>query len=216
LRALLDSQPEPYRAIAINFWGLNTPTQLAPFFDAFGSEGRSNESGNNWDTPILDYRRATAMGRMRSFANQASNLTLEEVKRYAHEALFYGMWTQRGPNGGNWPSGWEDALDWQHEQVRPLLSFGWQPVTYAVSDHPDVWVERFGFQAFTVHNWGDAPTDFTLTIDLAALGISADGLTVTESVSEGTIDSYGLSDSGNLEIQGRLEPGRTAVYWLGN
>ncbi|MFQ5614203.1 MAG: carbohydrate binding domain-containing protein, partial [Anaerolineae bacterium] len=213
LRSLLDAQPPPYRSIVVNFWGLNIPTLLAPFIDAFGSEGQSAKEGGNWDAPILDYRRATAMGRLRSFANQQSNLTLAQIETYAHQALFYGMRTSRGTHAAGWPGGAEAILAWQQEQMRPLAALGWQPIPQATTDHPDVWVERFGERAFTVHNWGEAPATFTLTIDLAALGQEAAGLSVVETVSGDTVPAA-VTAEGHLQIGGQLEPGRTAVYWL--
>jgi len=214
LRALLDAQPEPYRSIVVNFWGMGIPNLLSPYLDAFGSEGDTTRAGNNWELSILDYRRATAMGRPRLFANQASNLSASEVKAFAHEALFYGTWGSQGPNAQGWPASAAKTLTWLNEQVKPLILLGWQPIPYATIDHADVWVERFGNHAFTVHNWGDKPADFTLTIDLTALGIDPAGLHITESVSgttvEGTVTAAGL-----LEIHGHLDASHTAVYWIG-
>ncbi|RME76126.1 MAG: hypothetical protein D6784_06525, partial [Chloroflexi bacterium] len=156
LRALLDAQPEPYRGIGVNFWSLNTAAQLMPYIDAFAGEGDSAK-GMNWTPDILDYRMAMAMGRPRVFANQQSNLTAEQVETFIHEALFYGIRPGRGANAANWPDGTEKQIDRARAMVNSFMHLGWQPVTLAVTDHPDVWVERFGNRIFTVHNWGDAP-----------------------------------------------------------
>ncbi|MFQ5407419.1 MAG: hypothetical protein ACE5FI_03225 [Anaerolineales bacterium] len=212
LRALLDDQPDPYRTISINFWALNIPTQLAPYIDAFGGEGAATQ-GDNWTPEILDYRMATALGRPRLFANQQSDLTIEQIETFVHEALFYGIRPSRGPNAANWPTGYEALLEWGQDQVKAFIPLGWQPIPLAHTDHSDVWVERFGNEVFTVHNWGDAPTDFTLTIDLDALGLEAANLQITESVSGESITA-GTSGDGSLQISAHLEPGRTAVYWL--
>jgi len=212
LRVLLDAQPEPYRSVSVNFWALNIPAQLAPYIDAFGGEGASAK-GSNWTPDLLDYRMATAMSRPRLFANQQPGLTLAQVENFAHEALFYGVRPSRGDNGVNWPDGYEETLAWAQSETTRLIALGWQPITYARSSHPDVWVERFGKQAFTTFNWGDAPVDFVLTIDAAALGLETADLQITEAVSgEGV--SFRINVDGSLEISGRLEPGRAAVYWL--
>jgi len=212
LRALLDAQPEPYRSVAINFWSLNTAAQLMPYIDAYAGEGASAE-GVNWTPEILDYRRAIAMSRPRVFANQQSDLTPEQLERFIHEALFYGIRPSRGENGANWPEGYEARLAWAQGKVAAFSALGWQPVTLATTDTPDVWVERFGETVFTVHNWGNAPAAFTLTIDAAALGLDTTALTVTEAVS-GETAAVSVTSDGELQIDGRLKAGRTAVYRL--
>ncbi|NOY98098.1 MAG: hypothetical protein GXP40_02700 [Chloroflexi bacterium] len=215
LRALLDAQPEPYRGISVNFWGLNIPNLLSPFIDGFAGEGKVATAGaSNWTPPILDYRRATAMTRLRMFSIQEPDLTRSQVETAAHEAIFYATQVGRGPHAANWSSELEDILAWANTQSKPLAALGWQPIPYASTDQPDVWVERYGTQAFAVHNWGDAPLDFTLTIDLSAIGQSAEGLLATESISGENV-SITIASDGSIQISGRLEPGRTAVYWLG-
>ncbi|RMG97903.1 MAG: hypothetical protein D6706_07900, partial [Chloroflexi bacterium] len=203
-------QPEPYRGVGVNFWSLNTAAQLMPYIDAFAGEGASAER-SNWSPDVLDYRMAIAMSRPRLFANQQPDLTLAQIETYAHEALFYGIRPSRGENGGGWPDGYEAVLDWAQAQVKPLMQQGWQPLTLAATDNPDVWVERFGNGYFTVHNWGEAAADFTLTIDAPALGLDAASLTVTETTS-GTAVTATLTPDGKLQISGRLDGGRTAVY----
>ncbi len=213
LRALLDQQPPPYRAVAVNFWGLGVPHLLSPWIDAWGSEGRSDRSGGNWDPEVLDYRRAVALGRWRGFANQAPGLSEQTVEAFVHRALFYGIWAQRGPQATDWPPAAEDWLAWEHTLVRPLLALGWQPIPYAETDASQVWVERFGDRAFTVYNAGEQPASFTLRIHLASLGLDPQGLTVTEAVSATPVD-FTVTPEGDLLLQGHLDPGRTAVYWL--
>lgn len=94
-----------------------------------------------------------------------------------------------------------------------MLELGWQSITYAFTDHPDVWVERFGNQAFTVHNWGDEPADFPLSVDLHTPEFPSTDLTVYESISEGFITAT-VTGEGYMQFKGQLEPNRTAVYWL--
>ena len=212
LRALLDAQPEPYRGIGVNFWSLNTAAQLMPYIDAFAGEGDSAR-GTNWTPDVLDYRMAMAMGRPRVFANQESGLTAEQVETFIHEALFYGIRPGRGANAADWPDGYDSQIDRARAVVNRFAHLGWQPVTLAATDHPDVWVERFGDRVFTVHNWGDAPTDFSLTIDTPALGLDAASLSVTEEVSGEAVAVAVLPD-GRLRVDSRLDAGKTAVYRL--
>ena len=212
LRALLDEQPEPYRSISINFWAMNTPALLAPYIDAFAGEGASAKE-SNWTPDILDYRMATAMSQPRVFANQQPDPTYEHIEEFVHEAIFYGIRPSRGDNGVNWPPETDELLTWAQSQVAPLIDLGWQPITHAFTDHPDVWVERFGDKAFTVHNWGSEPADFTLSVDLHTSEFSSTDLTVSESVSNSFIIATVTGD-GYMQLNGHLEPSRTAVYWL--
>ncbi len=212
LRALLDEQPEPYRSVSVNFWALNTPTMLSAYIDAFGGEGASVKK-SNWTPEILDYRMATALGRPRVFANQQSDPTYEQIEDFVHEAIFYGIRPSRGDNGANWPAETEELLTWAQSQVTPLVNLGWQPIPLAFTDHPDVWIERFGDQAITVHNWSDEAAEFTLSVDLHTPEFSSTDLTVSESIS-GDFILATVTGEGYLQINGHLEPGRTAVYWL--
>jgi hypothetical protein len=55
--------------------------------------------------------------------------------------------------------------------VSALNAAGWEPVTYARSDNPQVYVERFGKPAgplyFTVYNDSDRSQEATIAFDLA-------------------------------------------------
>jgi len=61
--------------------------------------------------------------------------------------------------------------------VQALGAAGWEPVTYARSDNPKVYVERFGKKPgtvyLTVYNDSDQAQSATVTADLAALGLAA-------------------------------------------
>ncbi len=212
LRALLDEQPSPYRSLSVNFWALNLPTQLGAWIDAFGGEGASAE-GSNWTPEILDYRMATAMQRPRLFANQQSDLSLAEVDAFLETALFYGVWPSQGPNAAGWPAAAAGRVEAVRLQVRPLIVAGWQPLPYAVSDQPTVWVERFGGRTFTLYNAGEQEVAFTLTIDLAALGLSAGDWRLLDVRAGRPLE--GVSRQGDALIAtAQLGPGETAVYLL--
>ncbi len=212
LRSLLDTQPEPYRSISINFWALSIPSLLSPYLDAFGGEGASAK-GSNWNPEILDYRMATALSRPRLFANQQPDPSYEQIEDFVHQAIFYGIRPSRGENGVNWPTETETLITWGQGQTTPLVNLGWQPIPLAFTDHPEVWVERFGDQALTVHNWSDEPAEFTVFVDLHTPEFSSIDLTVYESISQSFILAT-VTGEGYLQLKGRLDPSRTAVYWL--
>ncbi|RLE30041.1 hypothetical protein DRJ54_03555, partial [Candidatus Acetothermia bacterium] len=63
--------------------------------------------------------------------------------------------------------------------IMALDRAGWEPVTHARTDGPDIWVERFGTDPkgsiyLTVRNAGDERKTFTLAVDAEALGIELD------------------------------------------
>jgi hypothetical protein len=214
LRALLDAQPAPPRGISVNFWGLGIPNLLSSFIDGFASEGEILATGpTNWTTPILDYRRATAMRRLRMYSNQETNQTQAQIETFAHEAIFYATLVNRGTHAANWSEDMENILEWANTQSKPLATLGWEAIPYATTDTPDIWVERYGQQAFTVHNWSNVAQNFTLTIDLTALAQKDKELNITESIRGETV-TFTLRNDGTLQINGHLDPGRTAVYWL--
>src|SRR5207249_3573976 len=51
--------------------------------------------------------------------------------------------------------------------IQRLSAAGWEPITYAGSSNPAVYVERFGSQYLTVLNDSLNATNSTITIDLA-------------------------------------------------
>src|SRR5581483_2122316 len=57
--------------------------------------------------------------------------------------------------------------------IKRLSAAGWEPITYARSANPAVYVERFGPRLFTMLNASRQPQETTLTIDLRALGLPA-------------------------------------------
>ena len=66
-------------------------------------------------------------------------------------------------------------LEWVTEKGRLLSAAGWQPVTYARVNQPDIICERYGNgneTYFTLCNTGQRPVDGELVIDLASLHLS--------------------------------------------
>ena len=173
LRAHLDSHYGPDRGISINFWGLATVNFLAPWIDGFGGEGKVRDYAQNWNREVLDYRRATASHRLQLYAIQEPDLSVADVEAAGERALLYGIILRHGPNATGWATGTDEALERYVALVRSYNGRGWEPLTYAATDHPDVAVERFGGDVFTVYNWGTALVSYTLRIDLAALEMDA-------------------------------------------
>ncbi|HLK56704.1 MAG TPA: hypothetical protein VKU00_09075 [Chthonomonadaceae bacterium] len=101
------------------------------------------------------------------------------VGKYFQRCMFYGIYPSMfSHNAADHPY-WEEpkwysrdrALFRKYIPILKLLSAaGWEPVTYAGSDHPKVYVERFGSRLFTVMNEENKPADSIVNIDIHALG----------------------------------------------
>jgi hypothetical protein len=137
---------------------------LAPMLDVLGTE--TNWHPGRW-APMSDaellYRRAMSKGKPFCFL---MNTVFEEfppelVERYMKRSLAYGMFP--GFFSHNASEGHYFKRPELYERDRPLFrkyiplcrrvaEAGWQPITLADSDDPQVYVERFGPRLLTVFN----------------------------------------------------------------
>lgn len=108
-------------------------------------------------------------------------LDTSTVELFWKVGLFFGIY----PGYRQTLSGeaWEyTAEQWKvHQKIinlyNPLLkqitAAEWQPITYARSSHPSIWIERYGNRFFTVMNTGAAKQTATITVETAPLGLGA-------------------------------------------
>jgi len=74
---------------------------------------------------ILDYRRAIAYHRPQTWANDESDLTLEDVREFVNLALFYGIFPHRKDEAANWEEGSDQLItDTQHPVLGRRLGAG--------------------------------------------------------------------------------------------
>jgi hypothetical protein len=217
VRAYLDENWGEERGISINFWGLGHPNYLAGFIDAFGGEGKTlNGRGTNWYPEILDYRRAVAYHKPLLFANQTPNLTEEAARRFQALALLYGVRPRQGPHGSGWSPAVAEILEETAALVEQYWWAGWEPIPYAWTDDPAIWIERFGDDPakgifFAVYNSSHQPASFTLVIDQAELGLeSAGSLLVTDLISSANVP-FTFTD-GEIRIPSQLEGEKTTIF----
>ncbi len=219
LRERFNEKGRDDMAIAVNFWGVATPNGVIPWIDVFGGEGKSKSSPNvNWNTRILDYRRAMAYHKPMTFSNGDKNLTLSDVTGFADLALFYGIFPKRKEEATGWESGSDQVIEDAVDTLHRYGYRGWEPVTFAHTGNSNLWVERYGsFNCpcdnvlFTVYNTGTSTVSSTLTVDLASLGFKAPyTITVTNLRSNTPVHRQITGDS--LLISVTLDAGRTAVF----
>lgn len=216
LRNKLHEEGRDDMAITVNFWGMATPNGLAPWIDAFGGEGQSKtDSGSNWTTRILDYRRAIAYGKAMSWANEEKGLNTEEVNAYVSRALFYGIYPERKEEATGWAAGAEEILTSAQGLFSQYASAGWEPVTYAESDNENIWVERFGPKEasglfFTIYNSGNDFNSANIIIESASLGLADPESAILTDITTGQQIPFELSGE-NILFTIELEPWQTSI-----
>lgn len=149
----------------------------APYLDILGNELYWKQ-GDVWTPwPDAEFNFARFMSRGKPYCMlQYGNLSVEEQTRYVKRCLFYGMFpsNQAAPAGGWY---WADPI--VVDRHRPVFAkympvivevaeAGWQPVTLARTDDPEVWIERFGDGEkfyLTVFNPGATRKTVTVTLD---------------------------------------------------
>lgn len=184
------------------------------FFDVIGSEvSPSRQRAADTDLRrTLGYQKPISL-LMEWHWEHKPIISAEEMEAYINRCLFWAIFpgiSNAGPEGG--------MNYWQHPELyeRDRASFrkylpaihkmalaGWEPITYAVCEPREVWVERYGPDAesrvyFTLRSEGQARAG-RLLIDLGALGISPEAkLRVRDLV-------------GSEEIEARREGGTLSV-----
>jgi len=108
--------------------------------------------------------------------------TFPMVEKYMQRSLFYGIYPSMfSVNAADSPY-WQNPNWYNRDRplfkryipiIKRLSAAGWEPITYARSANPAVYVERFGPRLFTMLNASRQPQETTLTIDLRALGLPA-------------------------------------------
>ena len=110
------------------------------------------------------------------------------VERYLQRSLFYGIYPSMfSPTASSESAYWQTPAWYNrdrelHKQYQPLIrrvaEAGWQPLTLATTDAPDILIERFGPNKagevfFTIFNDGDEQRSAPITVDPSLGGGSA-------------------------------------------
>lgn len=190
---------------------------MAPYLDILGDE-QFWKHGEDWQPkPDAWFNWARFMSGAKPYnILQYSNLTLEEQERYMNRCLFYGVFpsNQADPEGK-----WFWANPLSVKRVRPLYArlvphiqalhrAGWQPLTFAVSDNENIWLERFGEgEAFYLTVFNPSGTAQRATVKLDARAGAAASARLEERLS-GATPAWGPDHTFAVE----LGPEAVAVY----
>ncbi len=137
-------------------WNFSLP---APWLDVMGTEVNWMREGSYAPDPdvVMNFRRALC--RQKPYClllnTDYAKFTSEHVERYFNRCLFYGIWPgffdqDAASKDPYWLSGkkWYARDRALFQQYIPLLravtDAGWEPVTGAVCDNAQLWLERFG------------------------------------------------------------------------
>lgn len=205
----------------------------AAFLDVLGTE-TNWMPGGKWQ-PMTDaelcFRRALSFQKPYCFLMNThyADFTLELTERYMQRALAYGMFP--GFFSENAATDCYFATPAYYEAARPLFKkylpliqaiakAGWQPITFASSDAPEVYVERFGESAagviyLSLLNDSAQARTARVQVDWMGLGLRENETAVHELISDTDLTQQNGAPLA-LELKAeaaallRLSPGKTA------
>ncbi|MFQ6041579.1 MAG: hypothetical protein ACE5PV_12040, partial [Candidatus Poribacteria bacterium] len=164
---------------------------LCPHFDVMGTEmnwlrdGKWNPASDEW----MNFKRTMCYQKPYLFLMNTNydQFTPDLVEKYFQRSLFYGMFPSMFSHNAAEDPYWR-APKWYNRDrhlfkryiplIKMVAAAGWQPVTYAVSDNPKVYIERFGPDAkgniyFTLLNDSADKQQTEVTIITEKLDIKA-------------------------------------------
>ena len=159
-----------------------------PLLDVAGTEANTFSDTGDWQPEpeaVLNLRR-TLSGRkpyLLLLNTDFTKVSADKIALYFQRCLFYGIAPSMfSVNAADHPY-WENPALYNRDRplfqkyvpvIRRLSAAGWEPVTWARADHPDVRVERFGREYLTVLNVGTSPADASLRLDVSHFAPGAD------------------------------------------
>ena len=111
-------------------------------------------------------------------------MTKEYSEKYFRRCAFYGVFPSFFSADAATNPYWQNTDLYNRDRplfklYMPIISglskAGWEPVTYASTADPKVWVERYGKKYVTVLNSADAPSTTRLSVDLGKIGVDIRG-----------------------------------------
>jgi len=151
----------------------------APYLDVMGGEEDWMPGGKWSPKSDADFNFVRFMCRARPFCLlQYADLDREHLERYIKRCVFYGVFPgnqSSSRTSGKWY--WSNAVRVARDRplykkympvLREIAGAGWQPITLASADSPNLWLERFGAGStlyLTVFNPTGETQSATLTLD---------------------------------------------------
>jgi hypothetical protein len=147
-----------------------------------------------------------------------------KIALYFQRCMFYGIYPSMFSADASSHPYWQDPKLYNRDRslfqeyipaIQRLAEAGWQPVTWAESNRPDVWVERYGTRYLTVLNSGSVPENVTVRIAVAHFAPSNRvhrQLQVSDLLAGSRLAWTG--DHGTVSVSVLLRPSETRVLSL--
>jgi hypothetical protein len=199
---------------------------FAPLLDIMGIEVNWLDASGNWQ-PDSD----ETMSMRRTLSYQKPYLLLQNtnfdkfspplIEKYFQRCLFYGIYPSMFSADAATHPYWDTPVLYNRDRplfktyipmIKNLSAAGWEPITFATTDAPKVYVERYGARRFTLLNDSGAQAAATLTIDLTALHISPAGVRVIDMKTNAEIASQVVGTT--LKVPVTLAPDRSLAIEL--
>jgi hypothetical protein len=187
---------------------------FAPLLDLMGIEVNWIDGKGHWQPDsdeTLNLRRTMSGQKpyLLLMNTDFDKFTSPLVEKYFQRSLFYGIFPSMfSVDAANSPY-WETPRWYNRDRalfkkyipiVKRLSAAGWEPIPYARSADPAVYVERFGSRLFTVLNDSRASHATTVTIDLRALSLPLTTPHVVDLVSGKTISAQRLGTTLSIPV----------------
>ncbi len=149
------------------------------------------------------------------------HLTTPLVEKYFQRCLFYGIFPSMFSADAATHPYWETPALYNRDRplflsylpiIKRLSSAGWEPITWAASDNPGVYIERFGPKLFTILNDSRTRQVANLSFDLGALHLVHKTVEASNARTHGRIDSQ--VDGTTLRLPLTLAADESAVIEL--
>ncbi|MGI4789718.1 MAG: hypothetical protein ACRYFS_12805 [Janthinobacterium lividum] len=163
-------------------------TAFAPLLDIMGTETSMFTDTGAWSPEpdaVMDLRRTASYHKpyLLLLNTDFSKVDSAKIERYFQRCLFYGIYPSMfSANASDHPY-WENPSLYNRDRplfqkyipvVQKLSAAGWEPITWARSGNPDVWLERFGKSYLSVLNSKDAPATAVIQVDSTRFFPNAD------------------------------------------
>jgi hypothetical protein len=150
--------------------------------DAMGIEVDWNPGGQ-WspeDDSVMNLRRTLSYQKPYLLLQNTdfSQFGSAQVQKYFERSLFYGMFPSFFSADASSNPYWENPSLYNRDRsmfkqyipvIKSLSAAGWQPLTYARTDHPSVHIERFGIDLLTLLNDSGESMLVNVTVALSDL-----------------------------------------------
>jgi len=201
---------------------------LCPFFDVMGTEmdwigsdGKWDPASDNW----MNFKRIMCYQKPYLFLMNTNydRFTPDLVKKYFQRSLFYGMYPSMFSHNASDDPYWRAPNLYNRDRnlfkkyipiIKKIAEAGWEPISYAVTDKGDVYIERFGPDAdgnvyFTLLNNSNETLETNVTILINELKLG--NIKIIEDIISGEKISA-LVTRDNIKLTVKMSPEQVRLF----